>query len=91
MRNMLYKRLMAQMALRGMTNQALAKQIGMLYETLCRKMRGESCFTLDEAILIKAALTCTEPLETLFERSIPNDKEESAHGKKMPVVPPADC
>ena len=44
----------------------LAAAIGMRYQTLSEKMRGNSPFTLQEAIAIKQALGSDEPLEYLF-------------------------
>ena len=42
-----YNVLSAQIALAGMDRARLAKTVGIHYNTLCRKMRGENSFTLE--------------------------------------------
>ncbi len=67
MRGMYYT-LAAQITLSGMTRGRLAEAVGMHYNTLCRKMRGEYEFTVEEALKIKKALGSTLPLEELFKK-----------------------
>lgn len=64
-----YNVLSAQIALAGMNRASLAETVGMHYNTLCRKMRGENSFTLEEALAIKTALNSKLPLEELFKRN----------------------
>ena len=64
-----YNVLSAQIALAGMDRARLAETVGIHYNTLCRKMRGENSFTLEEALSIKAALNSRLPLEELFKKS----------------------
>ena len=70
-----YPILEAQMLLSGCTRKALAAGLHMHYNTLCRKLRGEMPFTLDEAFSIKARLQTDLPLEALFERRASQDKQ----------------
>ena len=63
-----YPVLNAQIALSGMTRNRLAEAAGMHYSTLCRKMRGENGFTIDEAIRIRKVLNSPLPLEELFRK-----------------------
>ena len=62
-----YPVLNAQIALSGMTRSRLAEAVGMHYNTLCRKLRGETGFTIDEAIMIRKALASSLPVEELFK------------------------
>jgi len=45
----------------------LSRDLGVHYNTLCRKLRGEMPFTLDEALRVKRLLLTDLPLERLFE------------------------
>ncbi len=63
-----YNILIAQMSISGIDRSALAEAVGMHYNTLCRKMRGENEFTVDEAIRIKEVLGFSSSLEELFKR-----------------------
>jgi transcriptional regulator with XRE-family HTH domain len=44
------------MARRGKTQQALAHQIGMKQQSLSRRLRGETRFSIDELQLVAEAL-----------------------------------
>ena len=46
----------------------LSEKTGLSYPTLRRKLRGDGCIRLEEAILIRQALGCEMPLEELFAR-----------------------
>lgn len=72
-----YPLLEAQMLLSSCDRKSLAEALHVHYNTLCRKLRGEMPFTLDEALLIKAFLQTDLPLEELFER----------HASKDPRIP----
>ena len=63
-----YNILIAQMSISGINRTRLAEAVGMHYNTLCRKMRGENDFTVDEAIRIKEVLGFTASVEELFKR-----------------------
>ena len=62
-----YPILEAQMLLSGRDRRALSKDLGVHYNPLCRKLRGEMPFTLDEALRVKRLLLTDLPLERLFE------------------------
>ena len=64
-----YCRLRAQLALTGVSAPALAKKLGISYETLRVKMTGARAFSLDEALLIKRLLGYEGTVETLFEKT----------------------
>ena len=63
-----YNILIAQIAMAGLSRSELAEGIGMRYNTLNRKLRGEAAFTLEEAIAVRQFLCSSLPLEELFER-----------------------
>ena len=65
-----YRRLCAQMALRGVSARMLASGMGMNYETLRQKLNGEHGFTLEEALRAKRLLEYDETVEKLFERAV---------------------
>ena len=64
----IYPRVMAQMYLKGYDNKRLAKEIGLSYITLRRRLRGDIPIKLGEAARIREALGCDMPLEVLFEK-----------------------
>lgn len=76
----IYPRLSAVMAVRGVTVTGLADQIGIHYETMRRKMRGERDFSLDEAVRIKALLRFGGALETLFEKQ--DQRKKDTNGQR---------
>ncbi len=61
-----YNILCAQMTLSKVSRSALSRAIGIHYNTLCRKMRGENAFTVEEAVRIKQVLGSALPVEELF-------------------------
>ena len=65
----MYKRVEAGMVLTGVDKKELARVIGVSYNTLLQKLRGDSDFTLNEALKIKEAINSSDPIELLFERS----------------------
>lgn len=64
----IYPRVMAQMYLKGYDNKRLAKEIGLSYITLRRRLRGDTPIKLEEAARIRDVLDCDMPLEALFQR-----------------------
>ena len=62
----MYKNLRIEMLKKEMTMADLSAKTGIKYQTLSVKMRGESQFTLQEAISIKKALNSSLPIEILF-------------------------
>ena len=62
----MYKNLRIEMLKKEMTMADLSAKTGIKYQTLSDKMRGESQFTLQEAISIKKALESELPIEILF-------------------------
>ena len=62
----MYKNLRIEMLKKEMTMADLSAKTGIKYQTLSVKMRGESQFTLQEAISIKKALESELPIEILF-------------------------
>ncbi len=67
-RDSVYAQVMVQMFLKGMDSHTLSQKTGLSYPTLRRKLRGDGCIRLEEAILIRQALGCEMPLEELFAR-----------------------
>lgn len=67
-RDSVYAQVMVQMFLRGMDSYTLSEKTGLSYPTLRRKLRGDGCIRLEEAVLIRQALGCEMPLEELFAR-----------------------
>ncbi|WP_052446784.1 hypothetical protein [Candidatus Soleaferrea massiliensis] len=66
---MMYKQIEAQLVSIGMTKREMAQQLGIGYNTLLLKLKGDSKFTLDEALAIKKLIQSEESIERLFERS----------------------
>lgn len=64
----MYRVLEAELVRCGITRKELAAYLDIQYNTLNAKLRGDSCFTLDEAIKIKTALGTKLTIEELFER-----------------------
>lgn len=69
----LYRKLEAMIALAGMTKKDLSQKSGIKYNTLLSKLRGESAFTLDETLILKAVLRAQDPIEELFEKTSQKD------------------
>ena len=64
----MYRRLLAELVLRGMDKKDLAGLIPMPYTTLLDKINGKTSFTLDEVWKIKKALDSELDAEVLFEK-----------------------
>ena len=64
----IYPCVMAQMYLKGYDNKRLAREVGLSYVTLRRRLRGITPIRLGEAARIREALGCDLPLEVLFEK-----------------------
>lgn len=62
----MYKRIESQLVLNGISKKELTEQVGIAYNILLAKMRGEREFTLKEAHEIKQILHSEEPIEELF-------------------------
>jgi len=65
----MYKKLEARLVLIGMTKKKLAEKLGITYNTLLLKLRGENCFTLDEALAIRKIIKADETIEDLFTKT----------------------
>ena len=50
----------------GLKQSDVAKEMGITYTTLNRKLNGYVPITLDEAVWLKLAIGSTKPLEELF-------------------------
>ena len=64
------RQLEAAMMAKGVVRSVLARETGLTYETLRRKINGEFDFTLQEALRIKQYLGTAKTLECLFAREI---------------------
>lgn len=64
----MYKKLEAELVLKGMGKKELAAILGVQYNTILAKCRGDSSFTLDEALKTKEALKTSLTIEELFEK-----------------------
>lgn len=76
----MYKRIEAELILLGISKKVLANKLGLGYNTLLAKLRGERDFTLKEAWLIKQILKSKESIEDLFyqefkQKDKPNNKK----------------
>lgn len=63
----IYKLIDVQLIKKGWDSSQLAKETGIRYSSLRRKLRGEAKFTIPEAVKIKAVLECDTPIEALFD------------------------
>ena len=63
-----YLQVMVQMYIRGWDSRTLAKNAGMSYTSIRRKLRGEAPLHLEEARRIQQALGCSMTLDELFVR-----------------------
>lgn len=66
--SIVYRKLVARIALLGLTRREVADQLGVSYGTLHNKLCAITPFTLNEAIQIKAMLAMPGTLEDAFER-----------------------
>ena len=69
----MYKRIEAELVLKGISKKDLSKILNMHYNTLLLKFAGSSKFTLDEALKIKQVLGVNVSVEDLFAQ-IPDQK-----------------
>ncbi len=65
----MYRQIEAHLVLSGKTKREVADALGISYNTLLLKLKGSSCFTLDEAIKLQTLLEAPEPIEELFDRT----------------------
>ena len=63
-----YMQVLVQMYLKGWDNRELAKEAGLSYTSIRRKLRGMSPLHLEEARRIQRALDCGMSLDELFVR-----------------------
>lgn len=66
----MYENLRAEIARKNKTLMDLSNEIGMRYQTLSEKIRGNSSFTVKEAISIKNALNVNMSIEELFGEEV---------------------
>lgn len=66
----MYPNLNAELSRRNLTVEKLALLMGMTYNTLRLKLKGERRLTFAEALLIKQTLNVNIPLEVLFSTEI---------------------
>lgn len=64
----MYQLLESKIALRGLNKKYIASHLDMGYNTLLLKLKGKSCFTLDEAVAFKRLLKADESIEELFNK-----------------------
>jgi len=62
----MYRMLESVIEMQGINKQKMADDIEMQHATLLTKLSGESKFTFDEAVKIKAYLNVEVPIEELF-------------------------
>lgn len=65
----MYRLIEAHLVLLGTTKRDIADALGISYNTLLLKLKGGSCFTLDEAIKLQSLLEAPESVEELFDRT----------------------
>ncbi len=63
-----YRKIVARIAMLGLTRREVADRLGVSYGTLHNKLCNITPFTLQEAILIKSMLGMTGTLEDAFEK-----------------------
>lgn len=66
--SIVYRKLVARIALLGLTRREVADQLGVSYGTLHNKLCAITPFTLNEALQIKALLDIPGTVEDAFER-----------------------
>ena len=64
----IYRKIVARMALMNLSKAELAGRVGISYSTLQNKLCGVSDFTLSEALHIKQLLNFPDTLEDIFVR-----------------------
>lgn len=62
----MYPNLYAELARKGMTKVALAKEIGMPFSTLADKLAGRTQFNLNELVAIRSKINPEVSLDYLF-------------------------
>jgi len=65
----MYRNLEAEIARKNISKKVIAEELGIGYNTLTAKLRGDNKFTLDEALKIKQILNASIEIEQLFEPS----------------------
>lgn len=65
----MYKKIEAEIILLSLSKKEVANKLGIAYNTLLAKLRGESSFTLDEAFALKKVLNSNMDIEILFEKN----------------------
>lgn len=65
----MYRNLEAEIVRKNLSKKAIAETLGITYNTLLLKIKGESSFTLDEALALRSLLNTTEPVEVLFSKT----------------------
>lgn len=82
-RTIIYRNVAARMALLGIKKSELARLLNINCSTLQAKLRGQSSFSLDEAIEIKDILRSGAALEDFFTRteadSLPRPNQEKIY------------
>lgn len=68
-----YRKLLSRMALMGIRRKEVATLLGVHYSTLMHKLRGETAFTLEEALILRKALGFTCAVEDVFEKATPEE------------------
>ena len=66
--SIVYRKLVARIALLGLTRREVADRLGITYGTLHNKLCAITPFTLNEAIQIKTLLSMPGTLEEAFQR-----------------------
>lgn len=66
----MYPNLKAELSRRGLSLRKFALVMGMPYNTLREKLKGERKLSYDEAMKIKQVLNVNIPLEVLFSTEI---------------------
>ena len=69
-----YRKVLARIALLGLSQREVADQLGVSYGTLHNKLTAATPFTLDEALRLKAMLEMPGTLEEAFEPSRPRER-----------------
>lgn len=62
----MYRLIEAHLVLAGKTKRELSEQLGISYNTLLLKLKGTTCFTLDEAVKLQTLLGIDESIEEMF-------------------------
>ena len=72
-----YRKVLARMALMDMNKREVARRIGMCYSSFQNKLCGTSDFTLQQAMAIKRLLNFDETLEEIFVRCDEPETQEA--------------